>query len=127
MPLMTSETIGSNPVNSLVKKTCDSFGLEAISFRSSRGAQATPTEKMVIPTIEVFLSQLKPSSSLCIKLRVYIFHPLVHSCRQNCLVMPEELNPLYQIVGLVLAVIVMRMAKQLGQNHRFCHQCSLPP
>ena len=41
MPLITSETIGSNPVNSLVKKACDSFGLEAISFRSSRGAQAT--------------------------------------------------------------------------------------
>lgn len=61
MPLMTSETIGSNPVNSLVKKACDSFGFEAISFRSSRGAQATPTEKMVIPTMEIFLSELKPS------------------------------------------------------------------
>lgn len=59
MPLMTSETIGSNPVNSLVKKACDSLGLEAISLRSSRGAQATPTEKMVIPTMEIFLSELK--------------------------------------------------------------------
>ena len=68
MPLITSETIGSNPVNSLVKKACDSFGLEAISFRSSRGAQATPTEKMVIPTMEIFLSELKPSYS-CIKLQ----------------------------------------------------------
>lgn len=54
MPLMTSETIGSNPVNSLVKKAWDSLGLEAISFRSSRGAQATPTEKMVIPKVEIF-------------------------------------------------------------------------
>lgn len=98
MPLMTSETIGSNPVNSLVKKACASFGLEAISFRSSRGAQATPTEKMVIPTMEIFLSELKPSSSLHIKLRIYIFHTLVHSCRKNCLVM-SELNLLYQIVG----------------------------
>ena len=68
MPLITSETIGSNPVNSLVKKAWDSFGLEAISFRSSRGAQATPTEKMVIPTMEVFLSELKQSYS-CIKLQ----------------------------------------------------------
>jgi hypothetical protein len=54
MPLMTSETIGSNPVNSLVKKACDSLGLEAISLRSSSGAQATPTEKMVIPKGETF-------------------------------------------------------------------------
>lgn len=75
---MTSETIGSNPVNSLVKKACDSFGLEAISFRSSRGAQATPTEKMVIPTMET-LSELKRSSSLYIKLRAKIFHILAHS------------------------------------------------
>lgn len=73
MPLMTSETIGSNPVNSLVKKACDSFGLEAMSFRSSRGAQATPTEKMVIPTMEV-LSKLKPSFGLCIYINyIYIF------------------------------------------------------
>lgn len=75
---MTSETIGSNPVNSLVKKACDSFGLEAISFRSSRGAQATPTEKMVIPTMET-LSELKRSSSLYIKLHAKIFHILAHS------------------------------------------------
>ena len=54
MPLMTSETIGSNPVNSLVKKACDSLGLEAISLRSSSGAQVTPTEKMVIPKGETF-------------------------------------------------------------------------
>lgn len=59
MPLMISETIGSNPVNSLVKKACDSLGLEAMSFRSSRGAQATPTEKMVIPTMEIFLSEIR--------------------------------------------------------------------
>lgn len=57
MPLITSETIGSNPVNSLVKNACDSFGLEAISFRSSRGAQATPTEKMVIPTMKGIYSK----------------------------------------------------------------------
>lgn len=97
MPLMTSGTSASNPVNSFVKKECSSFGLEAISFRSSRGAQATPTEKMVIPTTEIFLSELKPSSSLHIRLRIHIFHALVHSCRENCLVM-SELNPLYQIV-----------------------------
>ena len=80
MPLITSETIGSNPVNSLVKKACDSFGLEAISFRSSRGAQATPTEKMVIPTMEVFLSELKPSYS-CIKYNM------------SCSVMSDSLQP----------------------------------
>lgn len=83
MPLMTSETIGSNPVNSLVKKACDSFGLEAISFRSSKGAQATPTEKMVIPTMKIFLSELKPSSRLYIKSGVNIFHELVNSYRKK--------------------------------------------
>lgn len=72
MPLITSETIGSNPVNSLVKKACDSFGLEAISFRSSRGAQATPTEKMVIPAMEVFLNELK-SGPAYIKNDVHMF------------------------------------------------------
>lgn len=51
MPLITSGTICSNPVNSLVKKVWDSLGSEAMSFRSSRGAQATPTEKTVIPTV----------------------------------------------------------------------------
>lgn len=68
---MTSETIGSNPVNSLVKKACDSFGLEAMSFRSSRGAHATPTEKMVIPAMEIFLNELKPVPAY-IKKDVYI-------------------------------------------------------
>lgn len=97
MPLMTSGTSASNPVNSFVKKECSSFGLEAISFRSSRGAQATPTEKTVIPTTGIFLSELKPSSSLHIRLLIHIFHTLIHSCRENCLVM-SELNPLYQIV-----------------------------
>lgn len=95
---MTSETIGSNPVNSLVKKACDSFGLEAISFRSSKGAQATPTEKMVIPTMKIFLSELKPSSSLYIKSGVNIFHELLNSNRKNSLVMSEELNLLHQMV-----------------------------
>lgn len=94
MPLMTSGTSASNPVNSFVKKECSSFGLEAISFRSSRGAQATPTEKMVIPTTEIFLSELKPSSSL----HTHIFHTLVHSCRENCLVM-SELNPCTKLLG----------------------------
>lgn len=86
---MTSETIGSNPVNSLVKKACDSFGLEAISLRSSRGAQATPTEKMVIPTMEIFLRECKPKFQFTYII-THIFHILRHSCR----VMSEKLNPL---------------------------------
>lgn len=80
MPLMTSETIGSNPVNSLVKKACDSFGLEAISLRSSRGAQATPTEKMVIPTMEIFLRECKSKFHFTYKI-TRSFNILRHSCR----------------------------------------------
>lgn len=42
-------TICSSPVNSLVKKVCVSLGSDAISFKSSSGAQAMPTENMLIP------------------------------------------------------------------------------
>lgn len=98
MPLMTSETIGSNPVNSLVKKACDSFGLEAISFRSSKGAQATPTEKMVIPTVKIFLHALEPSCSLYRKPGVIIFHDSVYSWRGSS-IMSEGLNLLHQMVS----------------------------
>lgn len=73
MPLMTSETIGSSPVNSLVKKACDSFGLEAISFRSSRGAQATPTEKMVIPAMEILQGVKTKLQSTCKIMCIYFF------------------------------------------------------
>lgn len=42
-------TNSSRPVNSLVKKVWLSFGCDDIALRSSIGAQATPTEKMVMP------------------------------------------------------------------------------
>lgn len=84
MPLMTSETIGSSPVNSLVKKACDSFGLEAMSFRSSRGAQATPTEKMVIPAMEIFFNELKPVPAYIKRMCIYIISVLAQSHKENC-------------------------------------------
>lgn len=39
----------SRPLNSRVKKTCVSLGSDAMAFRSSIGAQATPTVNTVIP------------------------------------------------------------------------------
>lgn len=43
-------TNSARPVNSLVKKVWLSFGSDDIALRSSRGAQATPTEYMVMPS-----------------------------------------------------------------------------
>lgn len=49
MPRTSGGTKSARPVNSLVKKVWPSFGSDAIALRSSRGAQATPTENMVMP------------------------------------------------------------------------------
>lgn len=49
MALTILGTTCSSPVNSFVKKVCVSFGSDAISFKSSSGAQAMPTENMLIP------------------------------------------------------------------------------
>ena len=49
MPRTSGGTKSARPVNSLVKKVWLSFGSDAIALRSSRGAQATPTENMVMP------------------------------------------------------------------------------
>ncbi|TNN87396.1 hypothetical protein EYF80_002597 [Liparis tanakae] len=49
MPRTTRGANSARPVNSRVKKMWFSFGSDAIAFRSTMGAQDTPTEYMVMP------------------------------------------------------------------------------
>lgn len=51
MPRTSSGINSTRLVNSLEKKVWLSFGCEDMALRSSRGAHAMPTEKMVIPVI----------------------------------------------------------------------------
>lgn len=49
MDRTTSGMKSKRPVNSRVNRVWRSFGSDDIALRSSKGAQATPTEKMVMP------------------------------------------------------------------------------